>query len=220
MSGGLPAASERALEHGRAGGWYWFGWNLSRVVFTLLFQRRVEGRGNIPARGPFMVCANHQSFLDPPCIGSAFPYPIWFFARKSLQDNRFMGWMLPRLNVIPIDQDRPDLAGMRAALRVLKAGVPLLVFPEGGRTPDGGLQAGQPGVGLLIAKSGVPVLPVRIRGAHEAWARGSKRIRLHPIRVSVGPLIPARDLAPAPGLDRESGYRWIADRVMERIGAL
>lgn len=198
--------------------WYALGQCVFGVIFRTVFRRKIQGHANIPPRGGFFIAANHQSYLDPPFIGTCFPYPIYYFARKSLWDSPVMALGLPRVNVLPIDQERPDIRGMRAALRVVEDGLPLVVFPEGSRTEDGQLQRGQPGVGLLVAKAGAPVLPVRIRGAFEAWPRGSGRIRLCPISLTVGPLI--TKIEPAPGLRGQEAYQSISDQIMAAIAAL
>jgi 1-acyl-sn-glycerol-3-phosphate acyltransferase len=197
---------------------YHIGHALSNLVFRTLFRLEVRGAQKVPATGGVLIAANHASFLDPPAIGCCVHRPIFYFARKTLFDDRLMGWLLPKINAIPIDQEKPDLAGIRNALRLLKQGEGLLVFPEGARTFDGRLQDGKPGVGLLVAKSGVPVVPVRIRGTFEAWPRTRKTIRLHKISVIFGDPVtnfPARD-----GAQGEDYYRQISRDIMDKIAAL
>src|SRR5213076_3309784 len=137
--------------------------------------------------GPVILAANHQSFADPPLVGSVSDRAVYFLARRSLLKGWFMGWILPKLNVIPVDSETGrDRTALKALIRILRAGQGTLVFPEGQRSPDGKLQPAQPGLGLVIAKTLAPVVPMRIFGAHEAWPRGSKKIRFHPITIVVG----------------------------------
>ena len=169
--------------------------------------------------GPVILAANHQSFLDPPFAGSASDRAIYFLARKSLLDGWFLGWLLPKLNVIPVDADSgKDRTALKALIRILRAGQGTLVFPEGGRTPNGALQPALPGVGLVIAKTLAPVVPIRIFGAYEAWPIGQKWPRCRPVTVVVGEPIyfTSADLEPA-GRDL---YQRLSQRVMDAITAL
>jgi 1-acyl-sn-glycerol-3-phosphate acyltransferase len=207
--------SERYLRQAVRPSWcYGVALFLARLVGALLFRLRVSGREHLPKGQAFLICSNHASYLDPPLVGAALGV-IYFFARNTLFRG-FLGWLLPRLNAIPIDRDRPDLAGIRTTLNVLKAGKPVLLFPEGTRTRDGGLQPARRGVGLFVAKAGVPVLPVRIFGSFEAWPRGGG-IRPHTIQIVVGaPLHQLHTQVP----DGVDAYQWLADRVMRAIAAI
>lgn len=198
--------------------WYGFGRFLFGLIYRTAFSLKVNGTQNIPPAGGFLIASNHESYLDPPLIGVSFPYPIHYFARNTLFDNRVLGFFLPRANVLPIAQDRPDIRGIRNAIRTIESGRPLVVFPEGSRSLDGNLQPGQPGVGLLVAKANAPVLPVRIRGAHAAWPRGSSKIRPRPVSLTIGPLL--ENPAPAPGLRGQDAYQSISDQIMAAIAAL
>ena len=97
-----------------------------------------------------------------------------------------LGWLLPKLNVIPVDQEGGDRSALKALIRILRANQGTLVFPEGARTLDGNLQPPQNGIGFVIAKTLAPVVPMRIFGAHEALPRGGGRLRLCPITIVVG----------------------------------
>lgn len=168
--------------------------------------------------GPVILAANHQSFLDPPLAGSVSDRAIFFLARRTLLNKPFLGWLLPKLNVIPVDQEGKDRSALKALIRILKAGEGTLVFPEGQRTPDGNLQPALPGVGLVIAKTLAPVVPMRIFGAHAAWPIGEKWPRFRPVTIVVGEPIyfTAADLEPA-GKDL---YRQLSQRVLNAIAAL
>lgn len=169
--------------------------------------------------GAVILAANHQSFLDPPFAGSASDRGIYFLARRTLLDGPVLGWLLPKLNVIPVDSDSgKDRTALKALIRILKAGEGTLVFPEGQRSPDGNLQPALPGLGLVIAKTLAPVVPVRIFGAYAAWPIGQKWPRLRPVTVVVGEPIyfTAADLEPA-GRDI---YARLSQRVMDAIAAL
>src|SRR2546430_14130606 len=156
--------------------YYWLGYHFSRLFAQFFFGFRIVHRERVIQTGPVILAINHQSFLDPPLAGNACDRAIFYLAKKSLMDVPLLGWLLPKLNVIPVNLEG-DRSALKALLRILRAGECALVFPEGTRTPDGTLQPGLPGVGLLIAKTRAPVVPMRIFGAYEASPIGGK-IRL------------------------------------------
>ena len=197
---------------------YYVCYHISRLVARLLFRYRVVHAERLIHDGPAIMAMNHQSFLDPPLAGIACDRAVFFLARKTLLDVPGLGWLLPRLNVIPVDQGGGDRSALKALIRIIKAGECTVVFPEGSRTLDGELQPAQPGVGLVIAKTLAPVVPMRIFGAFEALPRGGKKIRLRPITVVVGHPIyfTAADVASG---GREV-YEHLSQRVMAAIAAL
>ena len=198
--------------------YYWFCYNLIKLVGRTFFRLRVVHRERMINHGPVIMASNHESYLDPPLVGSVADRAIFFLARKSLLAGPFFGWLLPKLNVIPVDQEGNDRSALKALIRILKAGEGTLVFPEGERTKDGRLRPALPGLGFVIAKTLAPVVPMRIFGAREAWPRGSSRVRFRPITVVVGEPIyfTAADLEP-PGKDI---YLRLSQRVMDAIAAL
>jgi len=167
--------------------------------------------------GPVILAMNHQSYLDPPLAGTACDRAIYFLARRSLLGSPVLGWLLPKLNVIPVNQEGIDRNALKALIRVIRDGNCALVFPEGSRTLDGNLKPAQPGIGLVIAKTLAPVVPLRIFGAFDAWPIGG-RIRLfRTITLVVGNPIyfSESDLSA-----RENLYERWSQRVMESIAAL
>lgn len=198
--------------------WYYCVYWGSLLIARLLFRFRMLHCERMINDGPAILASNHESYLDPPLLGNAADRPIYFLARKTLLDVPLLGRILPKLNVIPVDQEGSDRSALKALIRVLKAREAVLVFPEGSRTLDGKLQPALPGLGLVIAKTLAPVVPMRIFGAHEALPRGGGRLRLHPITVVVGHPIrfTEADLQPA-GKDL---YQRLSNRVMDAIAAI
>jgi len=126
--------------------------------------------------------------------------------------------MLPRIQVLPVNLGKGDLGSMKRILRLLKEGHRVLIFPEGTRSPDGTLQAAEAGIGFIIAKGDVPVIPVRIFGAHECWPRTSTWPRPGRITVVAGPAVDFSGLSPdLAGRDR---YQACADLVMKALAAI
>ncbi|MFM7181794.1 MAG: lysophospholipid acyltransferase family protein [Verrucomicrobiales bacterium] len=190
---------------------------LSRVFGAVFFRLRVHGREHMPESGGALIVSNHVSFLDPPLIGCAYRQPIFYLARKTLFKGP-LAWLLPRIQVIPVDQGKADMAGLKRVLAMLKSGHRVLLFPEGTRSPDGSLQAAEAGVGFIIAKCGTPVIPTRIFGAHEAFPRHSKFPRPGRVHVVSGPPV---DFSTIPaGLSGRELYEAYAATVMLAIGRL
>lgn len=198
--------------------YYWIGYHLSRLAGRLFFRFRVIHRERMIQSGPVILAMNHQSYLDPPLAGTTCNRAIYFLARRTLLNVPLLGWVLPKLNVIPVNQEGVDRSAIKAVIRVLHAGNGVLVFPEGSRTLDGTLQPAEPGLGLVIAKTLAPVVPMRIFGAHEALPRRGARLRFVPITVVIGEPIffSAADMEPG-GKDL---YARLSDRVMKAIAAL
>jgi 1-acyl-sn-glycerol-3-phosphate acyltransferase len=197
---------------------YRVGYNLSRVLAKTLFSFRVINREKIIEEGGAILAMNHQSYLDPPLAGVACKRDIYFLARKTLLDWPILGPLFPKLNVIPVDQERADMSALKAVIRIVRAGKCTIIFPEGSRTLDGQLQPAQAGLGLVIAKTLAPVVPMRIFGAHEAMPRGGGRFRLHPITIVVGDPIrfTESDLV---GNGRDL-YQRLSEQVMARIAEI
>jgi len=198
--------------------YYWIGYHLSRLIGRLFFRLRIIHRERMIQTGSVILAMNHQSYLDPPLAGITCDRSIYFLARRTLMDTPVLGWVLPKLNVIPVNQEGIDRSALKALIRVLKSGNAALVFPEGARTLDGDLQPAQPGLGLVIAKTLAPVVPIRIFGAHEALPRGGGGLHFVPITIVVGePIFFTTADLESPGKDL---YGRLSQRVMDAIAAL
>ena len=198
--------------------YYWLGYHLSRLLAQLFFGFRIIHRERVIQTGPVILAVNHQSFFDPPLAGNAADRAIFYLAKKSLMDVPVLGWLLPKLNVIPVNLEGGDRSALKALIRVLGAGECALVFPEGTRTPDGTLQPAEPGLGLLIAKTRAPVVPMRIFGAFDAWPIGGKIHLFRKITVVVGQPIYFSDADISTG--GKDVYTKLSQRVMDAIGGL
>lgn len=198
--------------------YYWLGYHLSRLLARLLFGFRMIHRERVIQWGPVILAINHQSFLDPPLAGNVCDRAIFFLAKKSLMDVPILRWLLPKLNVIPVNLEGTDRSALKALIRILSAGECALVFPEGTRTPDGNLQPAQPGVGLLIAKTRAPVVPMRIFGAYDVWPIGGKLRLRGKITIVVGePIYFSESDVAFGGRDL---YAQLSQRVMDAIASL
>jgi long-chain acyl-CoA synthetase len=168
-----------------------------RLIYCGLLRTllRLEARGleHLPEKGPYLICPNHQSYLDPFVLTSVLSYRIFrrmFFVGYSVFFNRRFMKLFARLtNIVPIDPDAQLLRAMKAGAFGLRKGLILCIFPEGGRTFDGELQEFKKGAAILSRELAVPIVPVAIEGTYQVWPRDSLRIRPHKVIISFGELI-------------------------------
>ena len=199
---------------------YWM--SQSSVQLFLKFFVRFRSYGaweNVPRTGGCILAANHASYLDPPAIGCGVNHRIvQMMARDTLYINSAVRWWMLKVHTIPIDRTKGDVAALRKAISSLREGKVVAIFPEGTRTLDGKLQPAKGGIGFLIAKAEVPVVPVYIHGTFEAYPKGAKKIRRVPVSIHFGKPIYPEELQKL-GDDR-SVYDKIGNLVMERIAEL
>ena len=198
--------------------WYRFGYNLSTVIAKTLFSFRVAHPERMIETGGVILAMNHQSFVDPPLAGLCCKRDIYFLARKSLFSWPLLGPIFPKINNIPVDRDGSDMGALKTVIKVVRAGHGVALFPEGTRTRDGNLQPAKAGIGLVIAKTRAPVVPMRIFGAFEAFPRDRKLPKRRPITIVIGEPIHFTDADIAEG--GRDVYQKLSDRVMERIAAI
>lgn len=144
-------------------------------IYRLCFRIRIEGEENIPQSGTFVVCANHKSNLDPPMLGVCLPIRLRYMAKEELFHNRFFGKLIRALGAFPIRRGKSDVGALRAAVKMLKGGEWVAVFPEGGRSHDGHLRKGKQGAALIAAMAGVDILPVGISGEYKPFRKMTVR---------------------------------------------
>jgi 1-acyl-sn-glycerol-3-phosphate acyltransferase len=198
--------------------WYFTVYHLTRLIARVFFRFRVIHPEGVIQEGQVILAMNHESYFDPPFAGIACRRAIYFLARKTLLEVPLLGWILPKLNVIPVDQEGGDRSALKALIRIVREKHCALVFPEGSRTLDGNFLPPQPGVGFLIAKTLAPVVPMRIFGAHRALPRGGGKLRFCRITIVVGDPIYFTE-ADLQG-DKRDLYSRLSQRVMDAIAAL
>lgn len=203
---------------------YTIGRTLYRLAFRFYFGWRVIHPERVPASGRAILASNHASFLDPPLVGSAALREISYLARETLFRYPGIGWLLHKVNAVPIDRDGGGPAGLRNILDRLSRDEAIVLFPEGTRTRDGNLQPARSGIGLIVIKSGAPVIPIRIWGTYEAFSRAHKFPRPRKVTIKFGNPINFDELrAEAATADKarlKQIYQEIAMRIMAEIGAL
>ena len=175
---------ERAL-HSLARGWSWL------IAKTMLSPVEVTGLDKIDTAKPHVYAVNHASALDIPVLYVYLPFLFRIVFKSELLRYPVVGWHLKRSGQICIDQQNPtrSIGSMRSALKGLKAGIPLVIFPEGGRTPDGEIKPFLPGAFFLAIKAQVDIIPVVLVGTFDLLPMNTYHIKCRPLEMRVGETI-------------------------------
>lgn len=194
---------------------YWFIKGMFWPLGQIYFRMRRRGLENLPRSGSVILVANHSSYLDPPALGSACPRKVHFLITRGVYDLLRFRWFYVGMEAVPVSSNRQDALALRQALRMLRRGEVVGVFPEGERRADGKVGEPRMGAALLAARSGAAVVPVGIRGAYRALP--PRGLFPKPFRVEVvfGPPL-QWDGADA-GREALEGF---SQRMMEAVGDL
>ncbi len=161
---------------------------LARFLFLALCRARVR-RGTLPPGG-VVIASNHQSYLDPVLLGAGTSRPLSFMARDTLFRNPLFGPLIRGVHAFPVRRDGVGKEGLKEAVRRLKAGEAVVVFPEGTRSKDGQVGPIREGAGLLARLASVPVVPAAV-DTFRAWPRKRAYPLPAPLKVAYGKAIPA-----------------------------
>jgi 1-acyl-sn-glycerol-3-phosphate acyltransferase len=178
---------------------YWILKVVLSPVFFLLWRVKVEGREHIPADGPAVLAANHQSFCDSFFLPLVLRRRVTYVAKAEYFDNWKTAWFFRAAGQIPMQRSGGD-ASQRAldtATEVLDGGSLLGIYPEGTRAPDPRLHKGHTGVARLALGCGVPIIPVGIVGTREVQPPGSNLMRpFHSVTIRFGPPVAVDGVVP------------------------
>lgn len=188
--------------------WVYYG---GRFLFSIFYgvagRRRVIGHENIPRDGGVIIAPNHVSFNDPPLVGSSMERPLHFMAKQELFNVPILGSLIRRTNAFPVRRGRQDVGAFRQAVKLLKGGEAVLIFPEGGRSRDGNFRPARAGIGMIACIAQSPVVPVRV-------VNSGRLRRMGKIRVIFGkPLFPPKKHS------RET-YEAFARQILDEIKKL
>jgi long-chain acyl-CoA synthetase len=192
---------------------------LIRIAADDRFHLRVSGLEKLPSNGPFIVCSNHQSFIDPIILGGLLPWSVFRDAfavgTSEIFGNGPMRMLARWLRVVVVDPDANLVPAMRAGAYGLSHGRVLILYPEGERSIDGTPKKFKKGAAILSIHMQVPIIPVAIEGFYETWPRGKPFQKFAPLRIKFGdPIFPSLEVEAS-----EAAYeRLIADvkaRVVE-----
>jgi len=191
-----------------------FLYNIGKISFLIIFKVfcgfQATGIDNIPKVGGFIVASNHHSNLDPIILGVGSPRIINFMAKEDLFRNRFFGWLLSQVGAFPIKRNSGDVGAIKEAIKRLRIGFGLVIFPQGTRKQRREIDV-QPGIGLLASRGKVTVVPAFITGSGAALPVGAKWVRPTKISVVYGSPL---------NFGEEKTYPEIAHEVMLKINEL
>jgi long-chain acyl-CoA synthetase len=212
-----------------------FAWSVYRcfnLACRIVFRLEVDGLENLtsmragnsdrsPQRPAFLVCPNHQSFLDPFVVCSNYPLSyfrdVFHVGASEFWEGGFMTWVSRMLQVVPVNPDTDLMRAMRAGAAGLKNGKILHIYPEGERGFDGDLHEFKKGAAILATELDLPIVPVALDGLYKVWPRRSWRIRLAKVKVRFGKPFYARDVlsaaAPAGDLPTDAQYAIVTDHL-------
>jgi 1-acyl-sn-glycerol-3-phosphate acyltransferase len=187
---------------------YRMAWTICTIVFKILWRFKATGAENVPRTGPVIVASNHLSYLDPVAVGIGLPRMVTYLAKKELFEIPLLSFFVRGCGAYPLDREAGGVAAVRAALRVLKAGRCIGIFPEGTRNLAGAA-AEKGGAAFLAALSGAPVVPCAVAGTKDAK-------RFARIRVVYGkPMVITRNRK----ADSDDLEKWTAE-IMRSIHVL
>ena len=148
----------------------------------------VRGRENLRSQSAAVYASNHTSYMDTPVIFGALPFQFRILAKKELWPIAFIGWYLDRSGQIPIDTANPHatMSSLAGGVKALRSGMPLFVFPEGGRTATGALKPFLSGAAYLAIRAQVPLVPIALTGVYDLLPIHTRHLYPGELTVTVG----------------------------------
>ena len=188
-----------------------------RVLYRLLFRYKAYGMENLPESGSFIITPNHVSYLDPPAVGAFVPKKFNYIGKKELFKNKYLGWYMRKIRIIPMDRDVLVYSSMKEIIKKIREGIPIVIFPEGTRGDGNSFLEPEPGAAYFALKFNLPVVPAYVKGTEKALPKGAKFIRLKSVSVFYGK--PKKYEMP-PGGDKDKAYKEVSHKIMEEIKEL
>lgn len=182
---------------------YTFAKNLLKIIYQLLFRLEAKNLHYVPKSGGVVLCSNHISLLDPPAIGVFIKRPISFMAKKELFDVPLLGSIIAKLGAFPVNRSGVGKDTIKQALKVLREGKMMGIFPEGTRNTGGA--AAKKGAAMIALKSGAAIVPVAVVGSYKLFGK---------TRVVYGPAIDMTDILEEKSSDM---LEKATERIMEHI---
>ena len=196
---------------------------LGKLIYLFALDRfRLKTRGleNLPPKGPYLICSNHQSYIDPLLLAGAFPYRVFrdTFAvgTSDIFGKGFMRRLARWLRVAVVDPDANLMPAMRAGFFGLSQGHILVLYPEGERSNDGNPAVFRKGAAILSIHAQAPIVPVAIEGFYEAWPRHKKFPKFKDLQLVFG-----KPIQPPPVNEAsEAAYERLTSELKSRVVAM
>jgi 1-acyl-sn-glycerol-3-phosphate acyltransferase len=190
-----------------------------RLLFHILGRVKITGKEHIVYRKPYVVAMNHISIYDPPLIGAFWPEELEIIGASDVFDKPGQGEILKAYGVIPVHRGEYDRALMKRVVSVIKAGHPLLIAPEGGRSHVTAMRRAYPGIAYIVEETGVPVVPVGLVGTTDDFWQHAKRGERPHLEIHIGKSIELPPITEKGAARREARQRN-ADLVMQHLAGL
>jgi 1-acyl-sn-glycerol-3-phosphate acyltransferase len=197
ICGSLALMVSLVEKDGRVQHWIAQVWAKLMVVLAAC-PVTIKGEENLRRFPVAVYASNHTSYMDTPVVFASLPFQFRILARKALWPLAFIGWYLNRSGQLPIDTDNTHatLASLGAAVKTLRGGMSLFVFPEGGRTATGQLKPFLSGAAYLAIRAQVPLVPLALTGVYELLPIHTRHLYPGPVTLSVGEPIETRGMTP------------------------
>lgn len=199
--------------------WYWVARGLVEVFCRVWFRVEIRGRHHVPAAGAFVIAPVHRSNVDTLLAGCLTRRRIRFMGKDSLWKYRLSGALFSSLGAFPVHRGTPDREALRTCEEAVRAGEPVVLFPEGTRQSGPTVQPLFEGAAFVAARAGVPIIPVGIGGSEWAMPKGKKGISPVKVVIVVGPPIPAPE-RPASGRVSRRSVTELSDQLHKQLQAL
>ncbi len=166
-----------------------------RVVGKTAFRLQISGEERLPQNGPYIICSNHQSYIDPAFLAAIVPGKIlrrsFAVGTSEIFGGTLMRKVAASMNVVVVDPDANLIPAMRAGAYGLRHGRVLVLYPEGERSIDGSPKTFKKGAAILSINLQVPIVPVAIEGFHDVWPRGKGPQKFAQLKMKIGdPIVP------------------------------
>jgi 1-acyl-sn-glycerol-3-phosphate acyltransferase len=190
-----------------------------RGIFRVLGPVTLTGKENIPYRQRYVVAINHVSIFDPPLAGAFWPEQLEIIGASDVFVKPGQGQVLKMYGVIPVHRGEYDRALFNRIITVIKAGYPLLIAPEGGRSHIPAMRRAMPGISYIVEQTHVPVLPVGLVGTTEDYFKRASRGQRPALEIRIGKPITLPEIT-AKGTEKHEARQHNADLVMRHLAGL
>jgi 1-acyl-sn-glycerol-3-phosphate acyltransferase len=190
-----------------------------RLIFFMLSPIKLSGLENVPKSGPYLIVFNHVSIFDAPFLVAFWPGTMEVLGADDVWNRAGQNLLARFWGGIPIRRGEIDRGAMEGMLMALRAGRPLLIAPEGGRSHQPGMRQAKAGIVYLVERTNVPVVPVGILGATPDYFQRAKQLKRPPLEMRVGKPFKVPECND-PELNPKDARQWKADAIMEKIAEL